>query len=118
MKAVRSRNTEIVEKLVGHGAKVSAVDKVKPILYNYIDLKSENYEIKTTFPLIISPCRRETLRYILLYEEEASESQKFCYVTQRTHVYCINLTKLEKLHTIWILPIIKVYCHRYSEQVS
>ena len=32
MKAVRSRNTEIVEKLVGHGAKVSAVDKVKTYL--------------------------------------------------------------------------------------
>ena len=32
MKAVRSRNTEIVEKLVGHGAKVSAIDKVKACL--------------------------------------------------------------------------------------
>ena len=35
MKAVRSKNTEIVERLVAQGAKVSAVDKVRATFYRY-----------------------------------------------------------------------------------
>ena len=113
MKAVRSRNTEIVEKLVGHGAKVSAIDKVN-VHHLRLYLMSKFLSITTNNLRIF---RKETLLYILRCVDEVNESLKFCYGTPRTRVYYINLINPERPHIIWTLLITKAYYRRYLEPV-